>query len=114
MPDAAATTRSGLREVSVIGIGTSVFGKFPERSFRALGMEAVRRALADAAVPAGRIEVAYGSRISLDQITAQVVLRDLGIAGIEMINVENACAGGATAVRWPDRDAGADHRQAAV
>lgn len=104
MPDSAATSKSGLREVSVIGIGTSAFGKFPERSFRALGMEAVRRALADAAVPAGRIEVAYGSRIFLDQITAQVVLRDLGIAGIEMINVENACAGGATAVRclWKD------------
>ena len=103
MPD-AATTRAGLREVSVIGIGTSAFGKFPERSFRALGMEAVGHALADAGVPAGRIEVAYGSRIFLDQITAQVVLRDLGIAGIEMINVENACAGGATAVRclWKD------------
>ena len=32
------------------------------------------------------------------------MLKELGIAGIEMINVENACAGGATAVRclWKD------------
>jgi len=93
-----------MRDVAVIGIGTSQFGKFPERPFHRLGSEAVRKALADAAVAPGRIQVAYGSRIFLDQITAQVVLRDVGIAGIEMINVENACAGGATAVRclWKD------------
>ena len=88
----------------MIGIGTSQFGKFPERSFQALGMDAVAKALADAGVSPRQIEVAYGSRIFLEQITAQVVLRDLGIVGIEMINVENACAGGATAVRclWKD------------
>ena len=93
-----------MRDVAVIGIGTSQFGKFPERPFHQLGGEAVRKALADAGVAPGRIQVAYGSRIFLDQITAQVVLRDVGIAGIEMINVENACAGGATAVRclWKD------------
>ena len=93
-----------LREVSVIGIGTSPFGKLPERSFEALGVEAVRAALADAGVAPRQIQVAYGSRIFLEQITAQVVLRHLGITGIEMINVENACAGGATAVRclWKD------------
>ena len=96
--------RPRLREVSVIGIGTSQFGKFPERSFQLLGMDAVAKALADAGVSPRQIEVAYGSRIFLEQITAQVVLRDLGIVGIEMINVENACAGGATAVRclWKD------------
>lgn len=93
-----------LREVSVIGIGTSQFGKFPDRSFQALGMDAVAKALVDAGVSPRQIEIAYGSRIFLEQITAQVVLRDLGIVGIEMINVENACAGGATAVRclWKD------------
>ncbi|MCW5745274.1 MAG: thiolase family protein [Alphaproteobacteria bacterium] len=93
-----------MRDVAVIGIGTSQFGKFPDRPFHTLGAEAVRKALSDAAIAPARIQVAYGSRIFLDQITAQVVLRDVGIAGIEMINVENACAGGATAVRclWKD------------
>jgi benzoylsuccinyl-CoA thiolase BbsB subunit len=97
-------TDRSLREVSVIGIGTSLFGKLPERPFEALGVEAVRAALADAGVAPRQVQVAYGSRIFLEQITAQVVLRHLGITGIEMINVENACAGGATAVRclWKD------------
>ena len=95
---------TALREVAVIGIGTSQFGKFPERSFQALGVDAVRQALADAGTSPRQIQVAYGARIFLEQITAQVVLRDVGITGIEMINVENACAGGATAVRclWKD------------
>lgn len=103
-PSPDSDRRPHLREVLVIGIGTSQFGKFPERSFQVLGMDAVAQALADAGVSPRQIEVAYGSRIFLEQITAQVVLRDLGIVGIEMINVENACAGGATAVRclWKD------------
>lgn len=93
-----------LRDVFVVGVGSSRFGRFPERPFHQLGAEAVRAALLDAAITPRRVEVAYGSRVFIDQITAQVVLRGLGITGIEMINVENACAGGATAVRclWKD------------
>ncbi len=93
-----------LREVCVIGIGSSRFGRFPERPFHELGAEAVRAALRDAAISPRQVEVAYGSRVFIDQITAQVVLRGLGITGIEMVNVENACAGGSTAVRclWKD------------
>jgi len=93
-----------LREVCVIGIGISRFGRFPERPFHELGRDAVRAALHDAAIAPRQVQVAYGSRVFIDQITAQVVLRGLGITGIEMINVENACAGGATAVRclWKD------------
>ena len=93
-----------LRDVFVIGTGSSRFGRFPERPFHELGGEAVRAALHDAAISPRQVQVAYGSRVFIDQITAQVVLRGLGITGIEMINVENACAGGSTAVRclWKD------------
>lgn len=93
-----------LRPVFVIGIGSSRFGRFPERPFHKLGREAVLAALQDAAIAPRQVQVAYGARVFIDQITAQVVLRGLGITGIEMINVENACAGGATAVRclWKD------------
>ena len=93
-----------LRDVFVIGIGSSQFGRFPDRPFHELGAEAVGAALRDAAISPREVEVAYGSRVFVDQITSQVVLRGLGITAIEMINVENACAGGATAVRclWKD------------
>jgi benzoylsuccinyl-CoA thiolase BbsB subunit len=93
-----------MRDVAVIGIGQSQFGKFPEKSVADLGRQAVTEAMKDGGVGPAEIQVAFTSRMYLEQITGQVILQNVGISGIEMINVENACAGGATAVRclWKD------------
>lgn len=97
-----------MREVAIIGFGQTVFGKFPERSISDLGAEAVRAALKDSGVRPKEIQAAYASRLFVDLITGQTILRDVGITGIECTNVENACAGGGTAVRglWKDIAAG--------
>jgi acetyl-CoA acetyltransferase len=97
-----------MRDVIVLGIGQSTFGKFPDRSVSRLGCEAALAALKDAGIEPRQIQTAYASRLYSDMITGQTILKDIGIAGIEMINVENACAGGATAVRqlWKDIAAG--------
>lgn len=93
-----------MREVAIIGVGQSRFGKFPQTDAIDLGREAVRAALKDANVSARSIEKAFTARLYVDQITTEVLLSDIGITGIEMVNVENACAGGGTAVRslWKD------------
>ena len=95
-----------MREVAVIGVGQSIFGKFPERSIFELGREAVWAALKDANVSPRDIQVAYLSRLYLNEsmVNAQNVLADVGIKHIEMVNCENACAGGSTAFRgvWKD------------
>lgn len=88
-----------MREVAVIGIGQSLFGKFPWRTAAELGGEAVSAALADCGVPPRDIQVAYAARSYDANCTAQSVLKEVGIRALEMINVENACAGGATAFR---------------
>jgi benzoylsuccinyl-CoA thiolase BbsB subunit len=97
-----------MRRVCVLGVGQSVFGKFPERSVASLGCEAVSAALKDAGIEGRQLQAAYASRLYSEMITAQTILKDIGIAGIEMANIENACAGGATAVRqlWKDVAAG--------
>jgi len=97
-----------MRNVCVLGVGQSVFGKFPDRSVASLGCEAALAALADANIEARQIQTAYASRLYSDMITAQTILKDIGIVGIEMANIENACAGGSTAVRqlWKDVAAG--------
>jgi acetyl-CoA acetyltransferase len=97
-----------MREVAVVGVGQSLFGKFPEKSIEELGREAVSEAIQDAGVNPKDIQVAYTSRLYLEMTTGQVILKDVGITDIEMTNVENACAGGATAVRglWKDIAAG--------
>ena len=93
-----------MREVAVIGIGQSQFGKFPERSINTLGAEAVSSAIADAGIRPDDIQVAHTARLYLEMTTGQVILKDVGVTGIEMVNVENACAGGSTAIRGLYKD----------
>lgn len=97
-----------MREVIVLGIGQSQFGKFPDRTVAQLGGEAAIAAIRDAGISPRQIQTAYTSRLYAEMITGQTILKDIGITDIEMINIENACAGGATAVRslWKDIAAG--------
>ncbi|MDY6880592.1 MAG: thiolase family protein [Thermodesulfobacteriota bacterium] len=88
-----------MREVAVIGVGQSAFGKFPEKSVVELGREAVAAALKDAGISPKEIQVGYTSRLYDVMVTGQSIFKEVGITGIEMVNVENACSGGATAVR---------------
>ncbi|MDD5399189.1 MAG: thiolase family protein [Dehalococcoidia bacterium] len=93
-----------MREVAVIGIGQSIFGKLSHMSAIDVGRDAVVAALKDAGVNPKDIQVAFASRMYDCWVTAQSILKEVGITGIEMVNVENACAGGATAFRgvWKD------------
>lgn len=92
-----------MREVVVLGVGMHPFGKFPEKSLRELAGEAGRRALRDAGLRPQAIQAAYfanaygGLLTGQESIRGEIVLRETGIAGIPIVNVENACAGGATA-----------------
>ncbi len=88
-----------MREVAVIGVGQSVFGKFPEKTAAELGGEAVSVALTDADISPKDVQVAYASRLYNPWCTAQDILKEVGIRHIEMVNVENTCAGGSTAFR---------------
>lgn len=98
-----------MREVAVIGVGQSTFGKFPQRTAVELGAEAVVAALKDAGLKPSDIQVAYASRIYGASTTAQAILKEVGIRCIEMVNVENACAGGATAFRGVWKEIADDH-----
>ncbi len=98
-----------MREVAVLGVGQSTFGKMPERSAVELGRDAVMAAIRDAGISPREIQVAYGSRLFDAAITSQDVLKEVGVTSIEMINVENACAGGATAVRGVWKEIASGH-----
>ncbi|MBU2546883.1 MAG: thiolase family protein [Proteobacteria bacterium] len=97
-----------MREVAVLGVGQSQFGKLPERSVTDLGREAAMAAIKDSGLKPKDIQVAYTARIVEPMVTGQTILKEVGVTDIEMINVENACAGGSTAVRglWKDIAAG--------
>ncbi len=88
----------------IAGIAMTAMGKRPEASVKSLTAEAVRGALADAGIGPERIEAAWFSNTrqpmleGQNTIRGQVALRAMGIGAIPVVNVENACASGSTAV----------------
>jgi acetyl-CoA acetyltransferase len=98
-----------MQDVVVLGVGQSEFGKFPERSIAEMGGAAARTAIADAGIEPGDLQAAFSSRVYEAMITSQTILKGLGVTGIEMVNVENACAGGSTAVRSLYKDIAAGY-----
>jgi benzoylsuccinyl-CoA thiolase BbsB subunit len=93
-----------MRDVAIIGSGSTIFGKFPQKAVYELGAEAAGTALKDAGVSPKDIQFAYYANLYGGMVEGQAALRDTGITGVEITNVENACTGGATAVRraWYD------------
>ncbi len=93
-----------MREVAIIGVGSTVFGKFPDRLPYQLGAEAARAAVQDAGITPQDVQFAYCANLYGGMVIGQAVLGEIGITDIELTNIENACAGGATALRkaWWD------------
>jgi benzoylsuccinyl-CoA thiolase BbsB subunit len=88
-----------VRDVAVIGVGMTKFGRFPEASFEDLGREAITNAIKDADIKPKKIEFGYCGNVYGGMCMGQRVLKEIGIADIEIINVDNACASGSTALR---------------
>lgn len=93
-----------MREVYVIGIGQTMFGKMPQYTPIQLGTMAVRAALEDSGIDRRDIQVAYASRVHDATQTVEDIMKNVGVTDIEMHNCENACASGGTAFHlcWKD------------
>jgi acetyl-CoA acetyltransferase len=93
-----------MRDVAIVGVGMTRFGKFLDRSMKDLAREAVVAALDSAGMEKKAIEAAVvgnavaGLITGQECIRGQVVLREMGIGGIPIINTENACASSSTAL----------------
>lgn len=87
------------REVLVAGVGMIPFTKpGASPSYEEMGSEAVRLALADAGVDYRLIEQAYAGFVFGDSCSGQRVLYKVGMTGIPIINVNNNCSTGSTAL----------------
>jgi acetyl-CoA acetyltransferase len=93
-----------MRKVYITGVGMTQFGKHPERNLRSLGLEACRNALRDAGIAPREIEAGYCGNALAPALqgetgVGQNVFWEAGINAIPIVNVENACASGSTALR---------------
>src|SRR5206468_8884710 len=87
-----------MRPVYVAGVGLHAFGRFAEQSLTALGMHAVREALADARVGRGGFRAAFCGTVYGGVAAGHKVLTALGLAGVPIVNVEAGCASGGAAL----------------
>jgi acetyl-CoA acetyltransferase len=88
----------------VAGVGMTPFGKHSERGLKDLGAEAVQAAVTDAGLELDDLQAAFvgncaaGTVTGQESIRGQVILHPLGVGRIPILNVENACASGSTAL----------------
>ncbi len=93
-----------MRDVFVAGVGMTRFGKRADASLKDLTAEATLEALADGGTAAGDLEQVFfanaigGAIVHQEMVAGQVALRPLGIEGVPIVNVENACASASTAL----------------
>lgn len=80
---------------SILGVGTSLFGKQANLHTSALAWRAVAEALDDAGRP--KIDAVYLGTVFGAPGVAQRALHSLGITGVPILTVENACASGTSA-----------------
>ncbi len=86
------------REVAVLGVGLHPFGRFPGKDLPQLAREAVAASLQDAGIGWQSVQIAYFGHVYYQGMSlGEATLRELGLTGIPIINVENACSSGSTA-----------------
>jgi acetyl-CoA acyltransferase len=88
-----------MREVAVIGVGMTRFGRYDDKSSIEHGVEVTQAALKDAGLGWKEVQIAYCGAAQQGMTPATRVLAGLGTTGIPFINVENASASGSTAFR---------------
>ncbi len=87
------------RRVNVIGVGMTKFAK-PGASddYHVMAAEAGRKALADAGIPFDDVEHAYTGYVYGDSTCGQRAVYELGLTGIPVVNVNNNCSTGSSAL----------------
>jgi acetyl-CoA acetyltransferase len=89
------------RKSFVVGVGMTKFEKPGRRAgwdYPDIGREAATNALADAGIAYGEVQQAFLAYCYGDSTSGQRALYGVGLTGIPMVNVNNNCATGSTAL----------------
>lgn len=86
-----------MRDVYILGVGTTACGRFPEKPAHILGREAAWAAIKDADIYPRKIEIAFCGHVYQGMGVGQRTLKEIGLVGQPVINVEGACGSGTLA-----------------
>ncbi|SFB49829.1 Acetyl-CoA acetyltransferase [Amycolatopsis marina] len=89
-----------MKRVFVVGVGMTKFDKpgKPAPNYPELALEAVTAALTDAGITYPDIEQAAVGYVHADSTAGQRAVYELGMTGIPVLNMNNNCASGSTAL----------------
>ncbi|MEV8195326.1 MULTISPECIES: lipid-transfer protein [Rhodococcus] len=93
------------RNVCITGVGMVPFAKpGASENYDVMGADAARRALADAGIGYADVQQAYVGYVYGDSTCGQTALYGVGLTGIPIVNVNNNCSTGSSAL-WLARQA---------
>jgi acetyl-CoA acetyltransferase len=96
--------RTDVSSAYIIAAAMIPMAKYPESSYLGLAVPAMHNAIQAAGLLSGDIQSVVCGHAFGGMLTGQRVAKGLGIRSIPIMNVENACSGGATALHlaWKD------------
>lgn len=86
------------RKVCILGVGMTKFQKPGAADYPQLALDAGQQALRDASVSYDKIEQAFVGYVFGDTTSGQRAVYQLGLTGIPIFNVNNACSTGSSAL----------------
>ncbi|MEU4236899.1 thiolase family protein [Actinoplanes sp. NPDC026619] len=84
--------------VYVTGGSMIPMGRYPASSYAGLAVPAVRAALSDAGIGRDQVEEVFCGHTFGGMLAGQRIVKEVGIGGVPVSNVDNACSSGATAL----------------
>lgn len=102
------------RTVYVLGTGLRRFGRYPDLNHKQFAAPAVLEAMKESGLARQDIDVAYASSVFGGSMMGQQVYGQLGLTGIPIINVEDACSSSALGVHEAAARISAGQAEAAV
>jgi benzoylsuccinyl-CoA thiolase BbsB subunit len=89
---------------TIVGAGMIPMGKHPGSSYPGLAVPAVLEALRSAGMAPDAVQGVVCGHAFGGMLAGQRIVKDIGIGGVPVVNVDNACSGGATALHLASRD----------
>ena len=89
-----------MEDIFIVGVGMTPFGRMLGVDIKTMTRQATEAALADAGLEKSQLQAAYSANVSQGHmerqhmIRGEIALRSMGIGGIPVVNIENACASG--------------------
>jgi acetyl-CoA acetyltransferase len=77
-----------MKDVYILGVGTTACGKFPDKPAHILGREAAWSAIKDAGIHPRKIEIAFCGHVYQGMGVGQRTLKEIGLVGQPTVNVE--------------------------